>query len=247
MTKGLRKESMIRSKLRKKYNKFCTSVNLQNYRKQRDKYTKVLRNGEQQYFINLNSKSITDTKSKTANAIILHENNRIIKDDKKIPHTLNKYFTNLTKTLILKNTSPALKNNLKHLIRHFKNHSTTKIKKHFNSKEFTFHEFKETGIIKTMESPKNKASTFKDIPVIIMINPVHIYSQVLTNIFNDCVKNGSFTDIFKHADITPVFKKGNSTDKTNYRPISTLSNFPNVFEKLIYVQINSFMKPKLFK
>ena len=73
------------------------------------------------YFKNLNSKSITDTKkfwmtvkllfsnkSKTAN-IILNENHRIIKENKKIPHTLNKYFTDLTKTLKLKKASPALK------------------------------------------------------------------------------------------------------------------------------------------
>ena len=41
-------------------------------------------------------------------------------------------------------------------LRHFKNHSTKKIKKHFNSKKmFNFLEFKETEIIKTIkELPK---------------------------------------------------------------------------------------------
>ena len=71
-----------------------------------------------------------------------------------------------------------------------------------------------------------------------MINSVHIYSQELINIFNDCVKSGNFSDILKYTDITPVFKKGDTTDKTNYRPVSTLSNFPKVFEKIIYAQIN---------
>ena len=37
------------------------------------------------------------------------------------------------------------------------------------------------------------------------------------------------------------------TDKTNYRPISTFSNFSKVFEKMIYAQISSFMEPKLSK
>ena len=76
-----------------------------------------------------------------------------------------------------------------------------------------------------------------------MINSVCIYSQVLTNIFNECVKSGEFLDILKCADITPVFKKGDATDKTNYRPIRTLYNFSKVFEKLIYAQISSFIKP----
>ena len=88
MTKRLRKD-MVRSKLRNKFNNSRTRVNLQNYRKQRNKCTKVLRNAKQQYFNNLNcKKSITVTKkfrktlkpqlsnkSKTANTIILHENN----------------------------------------------------------------------------------------------------------------------------------------------------------------------------
>ena len=80
-----------------------------------------------------------------------------------------------------------------------------------------------------------------------MINSVHIYSQITTNIFNDRVKSGKFPDILKYADITPVFKTGDVTDKTYYRPISTLSNFSKVFEKMIYVHINSFMEPKLSK
>ena len=63
--------------------------------------------------------------------------------------------------------------------------------------------------------------------------------------FKDCVKSGNFPGILKYADVTPVFKKGDTTDKTNYRPISTLSNFSKNFKKLIHV--HSFMEPKLSK
>ena len=103
---------------------------------------------------------------------------------------------------------------------------------------------------KLKHQKNNKAATKRQsqcIPVKIMVNSVHIYSQVLTNIFNDCVKSGNFPDILKYADITPVFKKGDTTGKTNYRPISTLFNFSKVFEKMIYAQISSFMEPKLSK
>ena len=80
-----------------------------------------------------------------------------------------------------------------------------------------------------------------------MVNSFHIYSQVLTNIFNDCVKSSNFPDILKYADITPVFKKVDTTDKTNYGAISTVSNFSKVFEKLIYAKISSFMETRLAK
>ena len=69
----------------------------------------------------------------------------------------------------------------------------------------------------------------------------------LTIIFNNCIRNSKFPDILKYADITPVFKKGNTTDKSNYRPISTLSNFSKIFEERIYSQVNSFMESKLSK
>ena len=99
------------------------------------------------------------------------------------------------------------------------------MKKHFSSKEiFTFREFKETESMKTIkELPKNKASIYKDILVNIVVNSVHIYSQVLTNIFNDCVKNGNFPDVVKYADITPFLEKGDMSDNANYISISTLS------------------------
>ena len=122
MTKRLRKEIMIGSKLRNKFSKSHTSVNLQSYKKQWNKFSKVLRKAKQKYLNNLNSKSITGTKkfwktvkslfsnkSKTANTIILNKSNRIIKDNKNISHTLNKYFTYMTKTLKSKKTPTALK------------------------------------------------------------------------------------------------------------------------------------------
>ena len=54
-------------------------------------------------------------------------------------------------------------------------------------------------------------------------------------------------DLIFHVGSMIFFKKGDTTGKTNYRPISTFSNFSKVFEKMIYAQINSFMKPKLSK
>ena len=51
-----------------------------------------------------------------------------------------------------------------------------------------------------------------------------------------------YPDILKYTDITPVFKKGDTTDKTNHGPISTLSNFSKVSEKMIYAQISLFMQ-----
>ena len=125
-------------------------------------------------------KPFFSSKSETANTIILHENHRIIKGSKKISHTLNKYFTNVTKILKLKKVSTALKNNpLKHQLQKFKNQSIKKIQKHFNSKEkFTFRKFQQGEIIKIIKVlPKNDASSFKDILVKTMVIGSYILSR----------------------------------------------------------------------
>ena len=38
----------------------------------------------------------------------------------------------------------------------------------------------------------------------------------------------------KMAKIIPIFKTDDNTDPNNYRPISLLSNFNRIFEKLIF-------------
>ena len=78
-----------------------------------------------------------------------------------------------------------------------------------------------------------------------MNNSVYVYFYALTKMFSDL--SGNFLDILKCAYITPYIKKGDTTNKSNYRPISTLSNFSKIFEKLIYNQIKYFMKAKLSK
>lgn len=86
----------------------------------------------------------------------------------------------MTKSLKLKKTTSAAlkKAPLKHLLKRFKNQSINKIHEHFPGKEkFTLGEFQQDEIMKVMkELPKNKASTFKDIGIKIMINLVHLYS-----------------------------------------------------------------------
>ena len=115
MTKQLRKEIMVRSKLRNEFNKSRTSENWKKYKQQRNKCLSILKGTKTNYFNNLNPKVITDNKkfwsavkplfsdkSKAMNTIVLYEKGKIIKNYKRVSEVLNKYFTNLTKSLKLK-------------------------------------------------------------------------------------------------------------------------------------------------
>ena len=46
----------------------------------------------------------------------------------------------------------------------------------------------------------------------------------------------------KLADINPLFKKDDSTNKTNYRPISILPSISKVFEKLLQKPITTYIE-----
>ena len=59
----------------------------------------------------------------------------------------------------------------------------------------------------------------------------------LTHICNAALISGVFPDKLKYTFVKPRHKKGNNQDVSNYRPISLLTSFSKVFEKLIYTRI----------
>ena len=54
------------------------------------------------------------------------------------------------------------------------------------------------------------------------------------------MKIGKFPDTLKTGKITPIYKKEDKEQLENYSPISTLSIFGKIFEKLIYKRLYNF-------
>ena len=95
---------------------------------------------------------------------------------------------------------------------YFKNNGNViKIKEKYNiqEKSFSFTLLSKENIIKAIKSlSSNKASSVnvsEDIPFKILKNSIHIYSEKLTNILNECLMNEKFPDTLKRADVTPIF------------------------------------------
>jgi len=55
----------------------------------------------------------------------------------------------------------------------------------------------------------------------------------LVYIYNLSVQQGIFPDFLKLAVIKQIFKGGDNKQVKNFRPISLLSNFAKIFEKII--------------
>ena len=45
-------------------------------------------------------------------------------------------------------------------------------------------------------------------------------AEVVTNIFQESIDQGTVPELWKRADITAIFKKGQKSNPLNYRPIS---------------------------
>ena len=91
-------------------------------------------------------------------------------------------------------------------------------------------------------SLKNGESTGPfSIPVKLLklLNPY--ISKPLAQIFNESITLGIFPDKLKQAKVIPIHKKGSPTDPSNYRPISLLSVFSKMFEKLMYQRLYGFL------
>ena len=63
----------------------------------------------------------------------------------------------------------------------------------------------------------------------------------LTALFNKSLSDGIFPSVWKQANVCPVFKKGSKSDKSNYRPISLLSNMSKILEKIVYKRLYEYL------
>ena len=95
-----------------------------------------------------------------------------------------------------------------------------------------------SSLFETLDA--NKSSI--DIPNKLIKLAAGPLSVPFTKIYNQSIETGIVPNVLKVSQVTPVYKNGDVTDPGNYRPISTLSPFSKVFERLIYNQLNSFLE-----
>jgi len=62
-------------------------------------------------------------------------------------------------------------------------------------------------------------------------------SPFLVQIFNLCIKEGTYPQSLKCTQVVPIYKGGPKDLCTNYRPISLLSPTNKIFEKLTYSRL----------
>ena len=97
-------------------------------------------------------------------------------------------------------------------------------------------------IIKIVNSFPNKNTHINDIPVFVLKLVLLKISELLSYLFNECISEGIYPDTLKVGRVIPIFKSGDSTNISNYRPISTLLTVNKIFEKILHNRLVCFFE-----
>ena len=271
ITKELRKEHMKRSRLRNTYLKEKTEKSLNAYKRQRNKCVSLLKSAKNNYFGKLNPSAICDNKkfwitvkplfseqAVSTDNLTLIDCNEVVNDNTAVAEIFNNHFSDVVKSLdieyykptspdeyfqVLEESDPILK-----CIKKYASHpSILKIKETISLNEkFSFEPTNLDLIIKEIGNlNESKSSPIDSIPPKIIKDNFDIIGPKIVIDFNSSIKTGIFPSKQKLADVSPVYKSVDKHIKINYRPVSILPALSKIFERVMFYQIDDYMRKKL--
>ena len=98
-----------------------------------------------------------------------------------------------------------------------------------------------TEVRNVIASLKNSSSGHDEFPPFVGKSCVDAFIEPLTHLINLSLRSGVFPSELKLAKVVPIFKAGDTSAINNYRPISVLSFFSKVFEKIVYNHVLDFI------
>ena len=159
----------------------------------------------------------------------LNINGKIIEEPKDIANSVNDFFVNV---------GPETEKNVPKI-----NHiSPVKFLKNRNNFNLVIAHISNKEILDIIKYLPNKATG----PVSIPLKILHIVADLivfpLCHIINVSFSSGIFPDMLKVAKVLPLHKGGSSQDLNNFRPISLLSIFDKIIEKIMHKRLYEFLE-----
>jgi exonuclease III len=218
--------------LKKYYKKYCKVLARVIRAAKYTHYNKVILNSKNK--IKSTWKIINEEKGKSnprSDIKFLKKGNNIISNQEEMATIFNNYFLSVAD--LINKDNKGYDNNTK-LGHYLWKHPTKPINK-MHWKYASTYEIEK--IIKSLNS-KNSHGYEGISNKIIKLSSPFIISPV-TYICNEILKTGRFPDRLKYAIVKPIFKKGDKHETSNYRPISLLTSFSKIMEKLIFNRLFS--------
>ncbi len=242
LTKGILKSCKKKNKLYRDFVKYRT-VNAENkYKAYKNKLTTIMRCAKKDYYTNLlmeNKSNIKNmwkvlrevigSKMNSSQPVYLMNEQNVEISGEKMADEFNSFFVNVGPNLA--KTIPL----------HNENKSWTGESRVMQS--IFLDEVSESEIIATASKLKSKNSCDSDgLDMYIVKETIRCIIRPLKYIINLSFNTGSFPDKMKVAKIIPCFKTGDRHSLTNYRPISLLSQFSKILEKLFVKKLDNFLE-----
>ena len=245
VTQGIKQSSNHKNKL---YKKWLCSHNPEDKEKYRS-YLKIFKkvtlaaqtayyrekfdtriNSVKQLWVNLNKiSSLCRSKTSTKIERLIY-NNEDITHPHDICNSLNTYFCSIGPTLV-QSLNPCGQSD-------FKYYCPSSCKDSMFCNPITPDE-----ILRIIHGfPNNKAPGSDNISIKIIKEISDCIVPVLTYLFNLSFSTGIVPDLLKVAKVVPIYKKGEKHLPGNYRPISLLSIFDKILEKLMYRRLSNFLQ-----
>lgn len=180
------------------------------------------------------NKLLNRGKTKQSTMKLINEQGQTIKDPRSVSENFNHYFTSIAE----------------HLKTGIRSDNTTTPTHHttFLGPATTHSIFinptDPTEVNKIICALKNKTTSDSKILALKTATTVTTFNSVLTNIINSSFVTGTFPSQMKIAKVVPIHKSGPKTEVSNYRPISLLSSFSKIFEKLMHKRVSNFLEEK---
>jgi len=203
--------------------------------------TRVVKLAKQKYFNNLISCSSNRNKTiwniinssinkKTTNHNIasISVGGKTTYNGQTIAETFNKHFVSTARDMLttkLKINTPTNHANPIHFLRRVFNHPFPPININYISTTELEH------ITKTLKTKNSHG--YDEISTKILKSSIYYISSPLTYIINRMLSTSTFPNRLKFSVVKPLFKTGEKMCISNYRPISLLTSFSKIFEKVI--------------
>ena len=102
--------------------------------------------------------------------------------------------------------------------------------------------FQMIKILEIIKELDNKSVGPDSIPVKLLKLIPDLIVVPLCEIIHQSFTTGIFPDALKISKVIPIHKEGATDDLNNYRPISLLSIFDKIIEKLMHLRLYSFLQ-----
>ena len=239
ITNAIRKSIQIKDKLLKTYLKTKSQEIYTKYKKYRNKLKHLVNISKKRYYNDYFSKNHKDPKSiwKGIKQIVtpksntsftptaIEVNGKEVNDKEEISNTFNDFFVEIASSVPFIETNPL-----------------DYINSHIQGSLFLSPITAEEIQKEIMSLNSKKACGPFSIPVKLLKLIKSPISKPLELLFNHSLSTGKVPQDFKIARVIPVFKNGSKTDINNYRPISLISVYNKLLEKLVYKRVLVFLE-----